>query len=52
MKTWHVTAYNMGATYSAGDYEAEDEQDAIRQARRNPENVLVGLSLRAKLVPR
>lgn len=50
MPKYLVTASNMAATYSAGEYDAEDEYDAMDQARRNPRNFLFGLSLRARLV--
>ena len=50
MPKYRVIASNMAFSGNAGEYEAEDEWDAIAQARANRRNFLTGLSLRAKLV--
>lgn len=47
---YEVRAVSMTANYPAGTYIAEDEQDAIQQARSNPRNFLVGLRLKAEKV--
>lgn len=47
---YEVRASNMTANYSAGRYIAPSAEDAIAQARRNPRNFLMGLTLRAQKV--
>lgn len=50
---WHITASNMGAHYTLSDQEAEEEYDAIAQARAESRrnnwgmDILYGLAVKA-----